>query len=656
MMHADIPCHPYEPGEVSGHGRKVRPLSSAMIPDEGACFDSGTRLLRRKPTRKRLPDGTSERLSSRTGLHTNTSQWPHPKQPLLRQFVPAPGFQSAWLPRMNSPHEVQVMTLLTTEQQNKRRASSLRPQSTAISASLRPAVSRIKTSSSVHNPELLQSGPAALPPRGSPARAPSVARTAGRPHQAPAVTDQTTLVKSQPPKKVSMALPNVVRNLSFGRGSAPLEPAPRSRVAFSSDDPSGMKSPISPMSPVLDSGMFEDSDSVQEPQYELSDTTILDVNPCLLIPLSTCNFMIILASLGIFLAAVYAHFDRESSGAEASVNTWLVYVVLNFHIVLMVASLLLFFVGSVGFLGALRENICLLELYASLQGFFTIMYTFLMVFVLVLPVIGRSFILSHITPDLIVHYRDNDDYRREIDYVQSSLRCCGMTEHSYQDWNVNQYFNCSVGNPSAERCSVPPSCCRKLAEEGYDDAGHLEPGFAREAQAVTDIDLANDDDDEEVEIMGTTLCGRGVMNMTEQKAWKRIYIRGCGPAMFQYVSVHVIEICLFSVLLIVIHLILLALAVAVRGQIKALAKVYDKYYKVVYKGQKSMAKRRNNLLEDWEESARNAASQKSEAPLVSTPEERRLKHRRRYLHHVPAWKRLRSNPAPLRNSAPVKTG
>ncbi|KAH9375777.1 hypothetical protein HPB48_019147 [Haemaphysalis longicornis] len=104
-----------------------------------------------------------------------------------------------------------------------------------------------------------------------------------------------------------------------------------------------------------------------------------------------------------------------------------------------------------------------------------------------------------------------------------------MTEHSYQDWNVNQYFNCSVGNPSAERCSVPPSCCRKLAEEGYDDAGHLEPGFAREAQAVTDIDLANDDDDEEVEIMGTTLCGRGVMNMTEQKAWKASIVPFISP-------------------------------------------------------------------------------------------------------------------------------
>ncbi|XP_077536754.1 uncharacterized protein LOC144149094 [Haemaphysalis longicornis] len=105
--------------------------------------------------------------------------------------------------------------------------------------------------------------------------------------------------------------------------------------------------------------------------------------------------------------------------------------------------------------------------------------------------------------------------------------------------------------------------------------------------------------------------------------------------MFQYVSSRVTEIILFSLLLILIHLILMTLAVAVRGEIKVLAKVYDRYYKALNRGQKLMGK-----LSDQEQTARDAESREPEIPLVSSREERRMKHRRRYLHHEPAWKRF----------------
>lgn len=36
------------------------------------------------------------------------------------------------------------------------------------------------------------------------------------------------------------------------------------------------------------------------------------------------------------------------------------------------------------------------------------------------------------------------------------FECCGAL--SYNDWENNQYFNCS--SPSHFKCSVPPSCCR----------------------------------------------------------------------------------------------------------------------------------------------------------------------------------------------------
>ncbi|XP_041424452.1 tetraspanin 14 L homeolog isoform X2 [Xenopus laevis] len=36
-------------------------------------------------------------------------------------------------------------------------------------------------------------------------------------------------------------------------------------------------------------------------------------------------------------------------------------------------------------------------------------------------------------------------------------QCCGAV--SPDDWDLNEYFNCSIENPSRERCGVPFSCC-----------------------------------------------------------------------------------------------------------------------------------------------------------------------------------------------------
>ncbi|KAL1477390.1 hypothetical protein MTO96_035765 [Rhipicephalus appendiculatus] len=344
-----------------------------------------------------------------------------------------------------------------------------------------------------------------------------------------------------------------------------------------------------PFSPVLVSEVFEDSESGEEPAYELSDTTILDVDPCLLLPLSGCNFFFIVASVVVFLGALYAYFDQESTPAATSANTWLVYLFLHLEIVLMVLSLGVFIVSSIGFIGALRENIALLDVYATLQGTFVSAEVVFIVMLFFLPIIGREFVISHITTEFIVHYRDKLDYQREIDYVQESLHCCGMTDNTYRDWNANPYFNCSPTNPSPERCSVPPSCCRitKVPDiADYDSVTgppEAEPIKATKSGPYESAGASADGD-----VYVTTLCGRGVMNLKEQDAWKRIYTRGCGAAMFHYVESRVLEIVLYMCLVILVHLFLTALAINVRKEIEALVKVYDKYYKVVYRGQKNM--------------------------------------------------------------------
>lgn len=72
-----------------------------------------------------------------------------------------------------------------------------------------------------------------------------------------------------------------------------------------------------------------------------------------------------------------------------------------------------------------------------------------------------------------------------VNYVQSVLHCCGVTQESYRDWNENPYFNCSVHNPSTERCSVPSSCCRQ-----------------------------------DTELIISAMCGKNVMNLVEHDAWQ----------------------------------------------------------------------------------------------------------------------------------------
>ncbi|XP_068025577.1 tetraspanin-33 isoform X2 [Melanerpes formicivorus] len=71
--------------------------------------------------------------------------------------------------------------------------------------------------------------------------------------------------------------------------------------------------------------------------------------------------------------------------------------------------------------------------------------------------------VSEIINGAIVHYRDDLDLQNLIDFGQKEFSCCGGV--SYKDWSQNMYFNCTVTNPSRERCSVPFSCCLQDTNE-----------------------------------------------------------------------------------------------------------------------------------------------------------------------------------------------
>ncbi|XP_075556138.1 tetraspanin-33-like [Dermacentor variabilis] len=186
--------------------------------------------------------------------------------------------------------------------------------------------------------------------------------------------------------------------------------------------------------------------------------------------------------------SIYLRWDDISVGRGSP----LVSLVVNIDVALLALVAYLSFVSSLGFLGALRENICCLYCYDWML--FIMMFTCSLGFILliVMPFLATRDLQSVASIELIERYRDNPDYQGLVDYIQIRYKCCGVTEAAYLDWNSNMYFNCSNTNPSVERCSVPPSCCREPEKESLET------------------------------VLQRRFCGRNVLAMSEREAWAKV--------------------------------------------------------------------------------------------------------------------------------------
>ncbi|KAG0413560.1 hypothetical protein HPB47_009293 [Ixodes persulcatus] len=131
---------------------------------------------------------------------------------------------------------------------------------------------------------------------------------------------------------------------------------------------------------------------------------------------------------------------------------------------------------------------------------------------------------------------------------QEDLKCCGLSDKSFRDWNDNMYFNCSRSNPSYERCSVPHSCCKR-----------------NDSHQVVSL-----------------FCGRGVLNQTDYDAWESVYMGNCIDAAHRYLRENVTLItgmCLvFVILLAFVQMVTQALV----DEINAIRSIYDRFYERVY--------------------------------------------------------------------------
>eukprot|EP00794_Sanderia_malayensis_P012956 gene12956-14286_t len=123
-------------------------------------------------------------------------------------------------------------------------------------------------------------------------------------------------------------------------------------------------------------------------------------------------------------------------------------------LLLIAVGFIMFLLGFCGCIGALRENIVLLKFFSIALG----IIFFLQLAAGCIGFIFRNKIQRMVTKKLektIVNYRENDDLQNLIDYTQATFKCCGLK--SYDDWEMNIYFNCST--PGSEACGVPYSCC-----------------------------------------------------------------------------------------------------------------------------------------------------------------------------------------------------
>ncbi|XP_074161936.1 tetraspanin-33-like isoform X2 [Sminthopsis crassicaudata] len=161
---------------------------------------------------------------------------------------------------------------------------------------------------------------------------------------------------------------------------------------------------------------------------------------------------------GLMIAmGLYAKLSKESGAVDS--------LLAEPSLIVIIVGILTFIVTFVGCTGALRDIPLLLKMVMDKAAF----------------LMGKA----------IASYRDDLDLQNLIDYIQKKFECCGV--RSYKDWSQNEYFDCSISNPSLERCAVPFSCCIPEEEQNFLN----------------------------------TMCGYGTQNLKAWKAESLIYTEGC---------------------------------------------------------------------------------------------------------------------------------
>ncbi|XP_039258112.2 tetraspanin-33-like [Styela clava] len=174
------------------------------------------------------------------------------------------------------------------------------------------------------------------------------------------------------------------------------------------------------------------------------------VNRLMKIVLFVSNFLSWIVGLSLLLIGIYAKADKSYNASN------LPNMLLDPATPILILGAMLFSVTFFGFVGALRENLCMLQ-YFSIALAVALISELCIAFIFVVTSDSVRSHIEEMMKDGIQHYRDDPDLQNIIDWGQEEFKCCGI--HSVSDWSKNMYFNCSSANPGRERCGVPYSCC-----------------------------------------------------------------------------------------------------------------------------------------------------------------------------------------------------
>ncbi|XP_071491540.1 tetraspanin-33-like [Diadema antillarum] len=207
------------------------------------------------------------------------------------------------------------------------------------------------------------------------------------------------------------------------------------------------------------------------------------ISPCVKYTLYVLSFLFWLICWAVCGIGIWALVER---GDNVRVTSYLDFFT-DPAIVMVVVGGLGVILNFAGFVGALRENCCLLT-------FFYLSMILIFILEVTAGILAFAFssqfytAVDGVVEDAITNYRTDGDVTNFIDYAQRTLECCGG-DGGYRDWSLNRYFNCTDSNPSVERCGVPYSCCR-IDPAVTDEIINTQCGFGvqrREPVEVSDI-------------------------------------------------------------------------------------------------------------------------------------------------------------------------
>jgi len=186
------------------------------------------------------------------------------------------------------------------------------------------------------------------------------------------------------------------------------------------------------------------NDDTKESEIDKSKRTakilLIFVNVCTLI----CS--IILFVVGVMMTASHANIHREWEAGEGFLNA---------SIICIVISLVLALVGSMGLVGAVRENRCLLIAFCVFLGMLICVEISIGVSLLALAREHNlgAVVSAKMTSSMRRYDKEGHDGLTKVwDVVQTELNCCGVT-------NATDWFRNYSRNKNKSKKILPESCC-----------------------------------------------------------------------------------------------------------------------------------------------------------------------------------------------------